>query len=551
MPLLDALLLRLGIQPRPYRALVRGLVLCDLRGQSYGRATGTRPGELIPPFYWVVAQYLFISAVLSTLLFARVEVWAYAFAGLAASMILAITGVIVEFHEVVLDPDDLAVIGPRPVTSRTYAAARLTNLAAWFAVLTVAPNLFPAIIGAGLRDAGPGYLPAYALAAVVGNVAAVSVTILLYSLRPRKETGQDLRDVLAWTQIVLALVVFYGGQMMLRDPAHQLEVFAARPPAWLAWLPPGWLAGFVTEAATDPGPRVLGLAGAACVGAGLLALFTLARLDRFYREAQPAATAVPPRSGPVAAATAGSPFVAAWLRRLVRPPQKAAAVALCLRLLARDPDLRMRGVPALAAVVAAAAMGLLTGQLGDPFATSTGQCVLSVAAVMLLVVAVPSLVNNMSFSRDFAAAWNLEVAPLGMPGLAADAARVAVTYALALPVLAALGMVFAVTWGRPLDALLHCALAWPAVVAAGHASVWGLGLGIPFARPAARGDVAGPVAPVLAGVATVAFGLAAAQLHAARSGPLTAAYAAGLLLLWAASRRLAGRPSPLAGGAGE
>jgi hypothetical protein len=540
MAVVNQLLGRLGVNPRVCRALVRALVLMDLRSPHYGRATGTRPGEVIAPLYWVIGQYLFISTIVTALLFARVDVWAFAFVGLALSMLLVVNAVVVEFNEVVLDLEDRDVLGPRPVSPRTYAAARFANLGFYVALLTLALNLFPAVVGAGLRDAGPWYLPAYALACVLGNLTAVALTVLVYSLAPPRPGRQDVRDVLAWTQIVLTLVVFYGGQLILRNASHAIEVFLSEPPAWFSWLPPAWLANFVAEAATRPGLHLLAWAAAAGVATGLVAFLALVRLARFYAEAQPGG---PDEASAGAVVYRPRPFVGRLARWLTDSRADAASLALCLRLLRRDHDLRMRMLPPLTLAIAAAAMGLFSGQLGNPFTEDAALAVLSVAAVQLLVLAVPSLLHQMRFSRSHAAAWALEVAPVPSVRAYAEGARLAVCYAIALPVLVALGVVFAVVWRDPASAALHCGLGWIAVLAVSHASVPGVRLRIPFAREAARGEITGAIVPFLAAVATVALLLGVVELQACRSRSpvLLLAYALGLLIVLRAARWARGR----------
>jgi hypothetical protein len=162
-PLLTALsthlLRRPDIDVLPFRALVRTYLTMDLRNQHFGHATGTSAKDMIAPLFWVIGQYLLMSGIVSALLFARVEAFFFALAGLTVSMVLMATAIIVEFNEVVLDPSDLEVIAHRPVALRTYAAARLTNLLVYVLLVTAALNVFPAIVGAGLRDAGWLFLP--------------------------------------------------------------------------------------------------------------------------------------------------------------------------------------------------------------------------------------------------------------------------------------------------------------------------------------------------------------------------------------------------------
>ena len=64
---------RLGIEPAKFVALVRAMLVMDLRNQAYTRATATKPSHWITPLFWVVGQCLTVSAVTSLVFFMRVD----------------------------------------------------------------------------------------------------------------------------------------------------------------------------------------------------------------------------------------------------------------------------------------------------------------------------------------------------------------------------------------------------------------------------------------------------------------------------------------------
>jgi hypothetical protein len=522
------------MQARPYRALVKALVLMDLRSQQYGRATGTKPGELIPPLYWVLGQFLFISAVASALLFARVSVEAFAFVNLSLSTVLAVAAVLVEFNEVVLDVGDIDIVGHRPISRRTYAAARLTNLAFYMALIVVALNVFPAIMGAGLQDSSLMFLPAYALVSVLGSSGAVLLAIVACSFAPPRRDQQDFRDLLAWSQIVVALAVFYGAQLMLRDSEHAIEMFFAEPPPWLAWVPTAWLASFVAAVAQAPTLQHLRWSAGAVCGVGLLALLAWLRLMTYYSRAQLASAAAQP---PRRRFGRSRPLIGPLVRLMAGPGHGAGVLASCFLLLRRDRELRLRTWPALATVFAFLAIGLLLEELADPFGGQPGRG-FSVVVVQLAVLAVPTIIHNLSYSRDHAATWLFHAAPQPRRSIYAEAARRAACYGILLPALLGLWLVFAVAWRDPLHATVHCAIGWLTVVLASHVTLWGMEYPLPFAQPVARGVVTGPVLPYLAGVGTVAAAIGSAEYLAARSWPAVGGLVLILLALVLLSSRL-------------
>lgn len=517
---------RLGIHRRIYAALLRAYLLMDLRSQHYSRATATKPGSAITPMFWVICQYLFISAIVSAVLFARVDVYFYALVGLTVSILLIASAMLVEFNEVVLDPGDMMILGHRPIPPRTYAAARLSNLLVYILVLTFTLNIFPAIVGAGLADAGPLYLPAYLLAAFCANLCVCGIIILVHSTAMVQGGDNPMRDLLAWTQIILAMVVFYGAQLMLRDASKGIELFADAPPAWVEHLPPAWLAQWITGVATAPQPSQLAGAGIMVGATLLLAVAAVLRLSRAYSRAQGGAavwrrvTLPRPRGGRLA-----GPL----LRLIARSREEATALWMCLTMFRRDPDVKMRNAPALGMVVASVVLGAFGGHLGNPFVPGS-EIALSMVSVYLLVSTIPVMVHNFAFSRDHEAAWLLRSAPLKRLDHFAGGVRKAVMMLLVLPFLLGMFVTFAIVWKNPAHAAAHCAIGWLTALCVSHLSMMTVGRRFPGSRPLARGESIGPIGIPLAGVSCLLAGLGAAHYFALRSLPILAGYAGALLL---------------------
>jgi hypothetical protein len=500
---------RFGLRPRPLQALAFSYILQDLRSQHFGRATATKPGELLPPLFWVVGQYIIASGLMSGALFMRVDAGPFAASALALSFLLTATAVIVEFNEVVLSPDDLFVVGHRPVGRATYAAARLINLGFFALLVTLSLNLIPAVLGAFLRDSGPAFTPLYLATAVVANLMVVSLTVLAYSAGAAFAGRDEMKDVLAWTQIVVILILFYGAQFMFRDSSHGLERFLSRPPEAVQWLPPFLLGGFIAEAVAGglawAHARLLVLLAVLLV---LVVLLVLLRLQGFYQQiAQADQVSAHVQRRP-------RPLVGALARRLAKSRAQAAVLGLAFTQLRRDGDLRMRTLPSLGTVLALAVLGLASGQLGNPFDADPTDGTVSLAVVQVLVLSVPAMLQSLAFSRDHEASWLLRTAP-GRARVQAHAARLAVTWGIAMPALFALGVTFAVAWRDPLSAALATAMGALQVLAVSHASLPALGFERPFAQASARGDLAGRVAPWTAAVATIGVAIAGVQYLAA------------------------------------
>jgi hypothetical protein len=484
----------------------------DLRNQAYTRATATKPRHIITPLFWVVGQCLTISAVTSLVLFMRVDCFFYALVGITTSMLVLAATVVVEYQEIVLDPRDLELIGTRPVKPATYVAARFANLLFYLTLLFMALNLFPMILGAALRDASVYYAPAYLIAALAGNAVTVAVVIGVLSLGSSPQSLKSVKEFLAWTQIVLILVAGYGAQLMLRDRGHALEVWAAFPPWWLDLLPPAWLARFVASASGPGllamGPVLLGVTGAA---GGL----TLWRLLRLYRGMQGAWRPVASRPMP-AESVGGLATRLGWL--WTRGSEERAGYWLGKTMLARDAELTIRCLLPMNMGVAIVIVGLAAGQFADPLRNDEPRLiVLPVLSVYLIALAVPPMLYNLSFSRNFAAAWVLLTAPMERPaGLALGFCK-AVVLRVAVPLCLLWAFVALLVWRDVASALLHAALAAGLSWLLGLVGLWLIVREPPLSCPAVLGGSIGPLALPMAGLSAAMMVMVALHCRFASS----------------------------------
>ncbi len=507
--LASALLLRCGIEPRAFLALTGAFLLMDLRGPHFSQSTGVRPREVLSPLVCVIGQCLLLSAIVSLTLFLRVDVFMYALAGVGVSMLVVASSVIVEFNEVVFDARDMEAIAPRPVSPRTYSAARFANLLAYVLGMWLALNIFPLIVGAALYDAGWWYAPAYGIASLAADVTTACAVILAVSAMGRSPRLERWKDLLAWTQVALLLIAGYGAQLLFRRRDYSLELWAAFPPEWIRFLPPAWLAWFVEQAAVTPTTGTLGVGVMLLALTALACLATVVRLGGLYADVQPSGSRS--REIIIRAPTVGG-LSNGLVGVLCRNSAERAGFWLCRTFLARDAGMRMRCLYALNTVVAVVVLGLGTGQFANPLVDrDVDQVLLPLMAVYLTCLAVPVALYNLTFVKDADAAWALFCAPVEPPhGLARGACKALQAYIIT-PVCVVLAAVAAWAWRDPLSAVLHAGLAWSLSWLTALASLWLASPAHPFTREPARGGSIGPIALPLAGFSAVAMVVAAAH----------------------------------------
>lgn len=501
---------RLGVDPRAFRALLSSFMMMDFRGAHYSQSTGVKPREVLSPLVCVIGQCLLLSGITAGVLFRRVDVFFFAFANLSVSMLVIAAAVVVEFQEVVFDVRDLHIVAPRPVSSRTYSTARFANLLCYVLAMWLGLNIFPLIAGAGLRDAGAWFAPAYLTASLAAAVMTAGAVILLLAGLGNSARLNRWRDVLAWVQVAILLVVGYGAQLMFRRRDYALEMWAAFPPQWVHDLPSAWLGRFVEHAAVAPQASQLGTAAAIVGLTVLVCVAAVVRLAGLYGGVHPvegvrrATTVAMPRVGELR-----GPIV----RLLCRNRAERAGYWLARTLLFRDGGLRMRCLYAFNTVAAIVILGLGTQQFDDPLQVrQVDKVLLPILSVYFVCLAVPVALYNVTFVKDAAAAWLLFASPVDPPpGIARGVCKALLAYVVA-PLCIALGLVAAWAWGSPLSAALHAllafALCWPMALA----TLWGATPAHPLTRDPSRGGSIGPIIVPLAGLGTVVMLVAAVHL---------------------------------------
>ncbi|PQO27243.1 hypothetical protein C5Y97_28835 [Blastopirellula marina] len=499
-------LLARGIDPRQFAALLKAFLTSDLRGLHYAKATGTQAKHVISPLFFVVGQCLTLSAIASLVLFMRVEVFFYSFVNLSLGVVVLAATVLVEFQEVVMNPHDLEILGPRPITPRTYAAARFANLLFYVVLMFLALTIQPAIVGMGLRDAGLWYGPAYLVAAFTGSVAVVCIVILALAAIGNSETLEGWKTLFAWTQIVLILVAGYGAQMMFRDKLSRLEMWGAFPPDWIQYVPTTWLARFVEQASIAPTQVTLLVGGIMLLFSAICLAITITVVARLYQTMQPLTVSV--RYRPMGDARLGG-LAFGMGNRVGNGPEERAGFWLCGRLLWRDGNLRMRSLLPFSMPLAVTVLGIFTQQFANPMQVKDpALTMLPILAVYLIGLGVPHMIYNLTFNDDHLAAWLLRCAPMSRPvGLGLGVCK-AIMFWVITPTCLALAGVAAWVWQDPLAGLLHGALAWAFAWVMALAALWLAVPDIPFSCPPDRGGSSGPVLMTVA-LSCVAMNLGA------------------------------------------
>lgn len=234
----------LGVDYGQWFALTRALLKRDFRGRTMslgraGRAADAGGKALLSQFiiYTIIGIFLSIAVVAARDLF---------FAGiLLCTYVMFMTGmaVMLDHSTALTSADDYAILGYRPVSSRTYFAVRLTNVLAYTLLLTTLVSYLPVTFLFVRRGPLVGFA---GIAAMFGTSIGIAFLLLVsYGALQRLVGANLLKQVLSVLQLLMSFFV-YGGYMLVTRGASKafLADFTLTKTWPVALAPPAWFASY-------------------------------------------------------------------------------------------------------------------------------------------------------------------------------------------------------------------------------------------------------------------------------------------------------------------
>ena len=448
----------LGVDADQWPALVRTGLRLDFRRPALDIRRRTRAergpiGSLIGSLllYFVSGVLFgFVALFVADLLVAGTLV-------LSAIMFMVAATILVEFHTVVISPDDYLVLGHLPVSSRTYFAARLANLLFYVLLLSTAlglPSMAAFFVELRVQPAGVGFRPLVGLAGIAavyaGAVAVALAMVGLYAGLLRVISASRLKRVLTYVQIALSMVI-YGSylflpQILTRDALAGLS--RARSP-WLFADPATWFASYLALASGRAGAAELAGALASVALLAGLAVVAVRYLSLGYSEHLAAlATASDTPRAPRPGARR------AWLFRR----GEGRAVALLIRnQFKQDMKFRLGVLSIFPLTVFYFLYGLRGGPMPDPFVAAEGGSGQWFLLHFAMLVFSMMLLPNLSRSDSFRASWIFYASPASKSRLIL-AMKNFLLAGFLLPYLAMVGVLMAFFFTSLLHVLVHLAV---------------------------------------------------------------------------------------------
>ena len=237
----------IGIDFDQWKALTLVALKLDFRQGRFGKSGNVETRQVV----LIVLQVAFYSVYG---LFMAFVIWATRDLFLAGTVLMTYvmfmvgTVVLLEHNSVLTSPLDYPILGFRPITSRTYFAARLANALVYTTAITTVATYLPAVslflrYGARVGFAG--------LAAFYGCSFFTALAILFgYGWFMHAVGADTLKRALSHVQLVMSFIVYGGYMLMSRAVSARALLSVSLPKSvWMVLVPPMWFAAYLDVAA--------------------------------------------------------------------------------------------------------------------------------------------------------------------------------------------------------------------------------------------------------------------------------------------------------------
>ena len=237
----ERLLHLLDVDPRQWRALVK-VSWYTLRRRRSSMAAHSR--SALQGIWLGLLMYFIMGFVFAMVATSAASAGIAAFFVLNFVMVFVSSVVLLETGSSIVSPDDIVILGPRPVSSRTYFAARMTIIAILILLYDAALGL-PATVTISLKF---GLLQglAWIVAMLMGGFSVGLFMVVIYTTALRYVSPARLKNVMGYIQLLLSFAI-YGGYGILADKMRDYLATMTLG-RWTVFLPSRWYASIVAVA---------------------------------------------------------------------------------------------------------------------------------------------------------------------------------------------------------------------------------------------------------------------------------------------------------------
>ena len=436
-----------GVDFEQWKALTVVALKLDFRGSALTQRQGEHETRVVISLIFQAIFYTLFGGIIAYLVWASRDLW---LAGTIASTYIAFligTAVVLDHHSVISSPVDYAILGFRPVSSRTYFAVKLTNILVYTTALTTVAAWVPVLVTSARHGAGIGgalFLDIYASSTATTLAIALGYATVLRAVGP-----DAIERVLSYVQMIMGFAV-YGGQFLISGVLSRTAPGTwSLPASPLILLYPGtWFGSYLALASGRTSPGAIACAAVSIVAVVVMGSQLGGRLSLQYSEALGAMTVA-------ARARAASAAEKRSRRGFWFTSGEARAVALLVRGQFRhDHRFRMGVLGLLPFTLLYMVLGVRNGAVADPFTATRN---MQAWPLTMAVLASPTMLRMLLTRSDaFRASWIFFTCPSDRMRIARSSKNVLVAFFL-IPYLLVVSAIYAYVVGNVVHVLVHVA----------------------------------------------------------------------------------------------
>ncbi len=440
--IIDRILDSLDIDARQWKAIV-GVSWHSLqrrRSPMYAHARSALKG------LWLgLVMYCAMGIMFAVVAMAAPSAATAAFFLLNFVMVFVASVVLLESGSSIVSPEDLLILGPRPVSSRTYFAARMAVVVVLVLVYDGALGL-PAAVTLTARF-GIIVGLAWILAMVLAGLSVGLFMVMIYTTALRYGKSGRVKNVMGYVQLLLSFAIYGGYGMLSQKMRDYLSTLSLAQ--WTVLLPSRWFASIVQLGSGDWSSFALaGSLLSVLVVIGLVRLVSgqvsMTYLDDVTEAATPVRTALPTARRRIG------------LSIFWRGDDRAIAM-LVFRQFRNDLKFRMAVLAIVPLTILYLYQGLTSGgAFADPFlAEPSDREYASSMLVYIAMILFPAILKDEILRNDmYEAAWVFFAAPVHRGDLILSVRRILMTCFI-LPYLFFVSLIFLWFYGSVLHVLMH------------------------------------------------------------------------------------------------
>lgn len=336
-------------------------------------------------------------------------------------MVMVIMTLISDFSAVLLDTSDNTIVLPRPISNKTFYAARATHILLYIGIISLALATAPIVVTFFVYGVGVGLV--VLTTSFLTIFLSVAFTNGFYLLLMRFTTEERLKNLINYFQIGMAVFITGGYQILPRLFKGTItESLSGEMQWWSLLIPPMWMANAI-QMFSDSQYETIGILSIIlALTFPVVAWWTINRYLTPYFTQRLADLGIASSNTDVekdkkrALHTTGN----AWASSITKTGLEKAAFNLASFGFSRDRKLKLRIYPALGYMIVLSFIfifkGKSDGNAWSDYIAELGSSEMHLIPIYTCIFIVIVAAYEIHYTDDYKASWIFQVAPVKNPG---------------------------------------------------------------------------------------------------------------------------------------